>query len=115
MAQQKQLKQLILTNTKNIFTYRFQPIQRLQAEFYDRWHKKFHVHQAQRIQRKIKKLRIFSLIPQRQRIQPNFMKESIRIFIHTKQPTKQTQPEQPPQQHRIDVSLTTNKEFMLLQ
>ena len=100
MAQQKQLKQLILTYNKNIFIYRFQTIQRLQLEFYDCWHKKFHVYQAQWIQRKIKKLRIFSFIPQRQRIQPNYMKESIKIFIHTKQPTKQTQPEQPKQRHR---------------
>ena len=29
MAQQKQRKQLILTDDKNIFTYGFQPIQRL--------------------------------------------------------------------------------------
>ena len=100
MAQQKQLKQLILADNKNIFIYRIQPIQRLQPEFYDWWQKKFHVYQAQRMQRKIKKLRIFSVIPQRQRMQPNFMKESIRIFIHTKQPTKQTQPEQPKQRHR---------------
>ena len=35
MAQQKQLKQLILTNNKTIITYRFQPVQRLQPEFYD--------------------------------------------------------------------------------
>ena len=35
MAQQAQLKQLIITNNKNIFTYRFQPIQRLQPEFYN--------------------------------------------------------------------------------
>ena len=33
MAQQKQLKQLILTDNKNIFTYRFQPIQRLSPDF----------------------------------------------------------------------------------
>ena len=33
MAQQKQLKQLILTDNKNIFTYRFQPIQRLSPHF----------------------------------------------------------------------------------
>ena len=64
------------------------------------WHKKFHVYQAQRIQRKIKKLRIFSFIPQRQRIQPNSMKETISISIHTKQPNQQTQPEQPKQRHR---------------
>ena len=35
--------------------------------------------------RDITKLRIFSFIPQRQRIQPNFMNDSIRTFIHTKQ------------------------------
>ena len=50
MAQQKQLK-LILADNKNTFTYRFQPTQRLQLEFYDWWYKKFHVYQAQRIQR----------------------------------------------------------------
>ena len=32
-AQKKQRKQLILTNSKNIFTYRFQPVQRLQPKF----------------------------------------------------------------------------------
>ena len=31
------------------------------------------------------KLRIFSFIPQRQRIQTKFMNDSIRIFIHSKQ------------------------------
>ena len=33
MAQQKKRKQLILTDDKNIFTYCFQPIQRLQPNF----------------------------------------------------------------------------------
>ena len=33
MAQQKQRKQLILTDDKNIFTYCFQPIQRSQPNF----------------------------------------------------------------------------------
>ena len=33
MADQKQHKQLILTDHKNIFTYCFQPIQRLQPHF----------------------------------------------------------------------------------
>ena len=33
MAQQKQRKQLILTDSKNIFAYRFRPIQRLQPNF----------------------------------------------------------------------------------
>ena len=31
------------------------------------------------------KLSIFSSIPQQQRIQPNFMNDTIRTFIHTKQ------------------------------
>ena len=31
------------------------------------------------------KLKIFSSMPQQQRIQPNFMNDSIRTFIHTKQ------------------------------
>ena len=33
MAQPKQLKKLILTDNRNIFTNRFQTIQRLQANF----------------------------------------------------------------------------------
>ena len=33
MAQQKQRKQLLLNDGKNIFTYCFQPIQRLQPNF----------------------------------------------------------------------------------
>ena len=37
-----------------------------------------------------KKIRIFSFIPQRQCKQPNFMKDSIRIFIHAKQPNRNT-------------------------
>ena len=39
------------------------------------------------------KLRIFSFVPQRQHIQPNFMTDSIRTFIHTK-------PEQPKQRNQ---------------
>ena len=35
MAQQKQRKQLILSNDKNIFSYCFQPMQRLQPNFTD--------------------------------------------------------------------------------
>ena len=41
------------------------------------------------------KLRIFSLILQLQRIQPNFMNDRIKTFIHTKQLNTHTQPEQP--------------------
>ena len=33
MAQQKQRKQLILTDNQNISTYHFQPLQRLQPNF----------------------------------------------------------------------------------
>ena len=45
MAKQTQLKQLILTDNSNIFTYRFQPIQRLQTKFItdgirNSWHNK---------------------------------------------------------------------------
>ena len=53
MTQQKQRKQLHLTDDKNIFTYCFQSIQRLQPNF-DLCHKKFHVYQAQQRQSKIK-------------------------------------------------------------
>ena len=51
------------------------------------------------VQSKQQKVRIFSLIPQLQRIQPNFMTGSIRCFINTKQPNTQTQREQPKQRH----------------
>ena len=46
------------------------------------------------------KLRIFSFIPQQQRIQPNFMNDSIRTFIHTKQLNTHAQPEQPKQRYQ---------------
>ena len=80
MAQQKQRKQLILTDDKNIFTYCFQPVQRLQPNFKtdgirNFMHTKHNGDNAE--------LRIFSFIPQRQRIQPNFMN-------HTYQTTNQT-------------------------
>ena len=54
-----------------------------------------------------KKIRIFSFIPQRQCKQPNFMKDSIRIFIHAKQPNIEIQLEQP--KNVINVGFTTNK------
>ena len=38
----EQQKQLILTDSKNILTSHFQPIQRLQPNFIKWWHKKFH-------------------------------------------------------------------------
>ena len=43
------------------------------------------------------KLRIYSFIPQQQRIQPKFMNDSIRTIIHIKQLNTYAQPEQPEQ------------------
>ena len=59
------------------------------------------------------KLRIFSFILQLQRIQPNFMNDSIRTFVHTKQLNTLAQPEQPKQ--HINLDFTCNTKFMLLQ
>ena len=92
MAQQKQRKQLILTDDKDIFTYCFQSIKRLQpnSNIYvirNLMYTKYNGDNP--------KLRIFSFIPQQRRIQPNFR------VIHTKQPTKQTQPEQRKQRHQL--------------
>ena len=39
-------------------------------------------------------LRIFFFIPQQQRIKPNFMNDSIRTFIYTKQLNTHAQPKQ---------------------
>ena len=50
MAQQKQRKQLILTDDKNIFTYCFQPIQRLQPNFTTDGIRNFMAQQKQRKQ-----------------------------------------------------------------
>ena len=68
MAQQKQRKQLHLTYDKNIFTYCFQSLQRLQpnSKTYAIRNLMYTKHN-----RDNPKSRIF--IPQRQRIQPNFM------------------------------------------
>ena len=80
MAQQKQCKQPILIDGKNIFTYCFQPIQRLQpnSKTYAIRNFMYTKHNGDN-----PKLRIFSFIPQRRRIQPNFMN-------HTYQTTNQT-------------------------
>ena len=90
IVQQKQLKQLILVDNKNIFTYRFQPIQHLKLDSMTDDIRNF-------IYTKHKgdyaELRIFFFMPHRQLKQPNFINDSIRIFIHTKQPNIQTQPE----------------------
>ena len=83
IEQQKQRKQLILTDSTNICTHRFQPVQRLQPNFLTDSRRTF-IHT--KYNRDNPKVRIFSLIPQRQCIQPNFMINIIRRFIHTKQP-----------------------------
>ena len=103
MAQQKQGKQLILTDGKIIFIYCFQPIQRLQPNFKTDGIRNFIYtkHNGDNA-----KLRIFSFIAERQRIQPNFMNHAYQI-------TKQTQPEQP--NNDINVGFNTNTNFMLLQ
>ena len=75
MAQQKERKQLILNDDKNIFIYCFQPIQCLQFHFKTDGIKNFiySKHNGGNA-----KLRIFSFIPQQQRM------------IHTYQTTKHT-------------------------
>ena len=67
MTQQKQYKQLILTDNKNIFTYRFQPIQRLQPNFVTGGTRNFIYtkNNGDNV-----KLRILSFIPQVQRNNP---------------------------------------------
>ena len=80
MAQQKQRKQLILTDDKNIFTYCFQQIQRLQPNFKTDCKRNF-MHTKHNGDNA--KLRIFSLIPQRQCIQPNFMNYTFQTTKHT--------------------------------
>ena len=97
MAQQKQRKQLILTDNLNISTYHFQPIQRLQPNFMTDGVRTF-MYSKQSGDNS--KLRIFAFIPQQQRIQPKFMNDSIRTMIHTKLLNTYAQPEQPEQPKR---------------
>ena len=86
--QQKQHKQLLLTDSKNIFTYRFQQMQRLQPNCMTDSLRNlmFTKHNGDNA-----KVRIFSFILQRQPIQPNFMTDSMRRIIHNKQSNTQTQ------------------------
>ena len=76
MAQQKQRKRLILSNNKNISTHHFQPTQRLKPNFMIDGIRNlmYTKHNPDKT-----KLRIFSFIPQRQRKQPNFMNDIVRI------------------------------------
>ena len=73
MAQQNQRKQPILIDIKNIFTYCFQSIQRLQPNsktnaIINFMYTKHNWNNP--------KLRTFSFIPQRRRIEPNFMNDT---------------------------------------
>ena len=67
MTQQKQHKKLILTDNKNIFTYCFQPIQRLQPNFVTDGTRNF-IYTKNNVDNV--KLRILSFIPQGQRNNP---------------------------------------------
>ena len=80
MVQQKQRKQLILTDDKNIFTYCFQRKQRSLPNFKTEGIRNFRYakHNGDNA-----KLRIFSFIPQRQCIQPNFMNHTYQTTKHT--------------------------------
>ena len=77
MAQQKQHKQLILNDSKNIFTCRFQQIQRLQPNFITESRRTF-IHTKHN--RENPKVKIFLLILEKQRIQPNLWLTSARIY-----------------------------------
>ena len=68
MAQQKQRNQLHLTDDKNIFTYCFQLIQRLQPNSKIYAIRNFMYTKQNRDNPKSR-----TFIPQRQRIQPNFI------------------------------------------
>ena len=84
-----------------IFTYCFQPIQRLQPKFMiDSIRKLYIKHSGEN-----PKLRIFSLIPERKRIQSNFIPYRIRTFTHTK----------PQTQHRITETAKSNIQTQLEQ
>ena len=86
MAQQKQRKQPILIDGKNIFTYCFQPIQSLQPNFTTDGIRNFMAQQKQRKQRiLIDGKNIFTHCFQSiQRLQPNSKTYAIRNLIYTK-------------------------------
>ena len=86
MAQQKQRKQPILIDGKNIFTFCFQPIQRLQPNFTTGGIKTFMAKQKQRKQLHLTyDKNIFTYCFQSmQRLQPNSKTYAIRNFMHTK-------------------------------
>ena len=86
MAQQKQRKQPILIDRRNIFTYCFQPIQRLQPNFATDGITNFRAQQKQRKQLHLNyDINIFTYCFQSiQRLQPNSKTYAIRNFMYTR-------------------------------
>ena len=104
MAQQKQRKQPIWIDGKNIFTYCFQSIQRLQPNSKTYAIRNF-MHTKHNGDNP--KLRIFSFLPEQQRIQSDFMNHTYQRTNQTNNPNNQN--------NDINVGFTTNTKFMLLQ
>ena len=105
MVQQKQRKQPILIPGKNIFTYCFQSIQCLQPNSKTYTIRNF---MYPKHNRDNSKLRIFSFIPQRRRIQSNFMNHTYQTTnqTNTTQTTKTTTSTWVSPQHKV-CALTT--------
>ena len=103
MAKQKQRKQRLLTNDKNIFTYCFQSIQGLQPNSKTYGMRNF---MYTKYNGENPKLRIFSFIPQRRRIQPNFMNHTNQTKNQTNNPNNQN--------NDINVGFNSNTKFVLL-
>ena len=91
ILQQKQRKQLILSDRKNIFTYHFQPIQRLQPNFLTDGIRIFMAQQKQHKQLILTDNKIISTYHFQpiQRLQPNFITDGIRIFTARQKQHKQ--------------------------
>ena len=102
MTQQKQRKQLHLTDNKNIFTYCFQSVQRLQPNS-KIYHKKFHVYQAQRIQPKIRDIHTATA---------TYTTQFYQSYIGNNKPNKHNPNNQ---NNEISVGFTTNTKFVLLE
>ena len=83
MVQQKQRKQVILTDGKNIICYCFQQIQCLKRNFKIAgiWNFTYTKHYAGNA-----KLLIFSFMPQWQRIKPDFMNHKYQATNQTNNP-----------------------------
>ena len=87
MAKQKQRKQPILITGKNIFTYFFKSIQRLKPNSKTYAIRNF---MYTKYNGDNPKLSIFLFIPQRRRIQPNFMNHTYQTTTQTTKTTTST-------------------------